>query len=286
MDTTSMLRLYQTNLLTVIDITEYSVYAEGEDGGSMPLREAPEGVEIGDDVWAFVYPDSSDELVATMAQAYAQVGEFAYLEVVSNGDRGTFLDWGLPKNLILPFSEQLGRIREGRFCFVYIYQDAKERPIASMKIHKHLEEDYCDLEINEAVDLIIASESDLGFTAVINNEQLGLIYHDELSSSLLIGEKMKGWVKNIREDGKIDLNINKLDNETRDNLEETIITQLKENNGRINVSDKSTPELINARFNVSKGNFKRALSSLYKKHLISISPEFIELSSDEASEKT
>ena len=272
-----MLKLYQTNLLTIIDITEYSVYAEGEDGGSMPLREPPEDLEIGDNVWAFVYPDTGDELVATMAKAYAEVGEYAYLEVISSGDRGTFLDWGLPKDLILPFSEQLGRVREGRFCFVYIYQDEKQRPIATMKIHKHLEEDYCDLEINEAVDLIIASESDLGFTAVINNEQLGLIYHDELSGPLLIGEKMKGWVKNIREDGKIDLNINKLDDKTRDSLEDAIIAQLKENDGRLNISDKSTPDLIYAKFGVSKKNFKRAIGSLYKKQLINIDPEFITL---------
>ena len=271
-----MLKLYQTNLLTVVNITEYSVYVEGEDGGSMPLHEAPDEIEIGDDVWAFVYSNSSDELVATMEEAYAEVGEFAYLEVVYSGDNGTFLDWGLPKNLILPFSEQLGRVREGRYCFVYIYMDAQERPIASMKIHKHLESDYCDLELNEAVDLIIASESDLGYSAVINHEYMGLIYHDEIAAPLLVGEKMKGWVKKIRDDGKIDLNINKLDTETRDNLEDTIMAHLKKNDGRLDISDKTPPNVIYARFNVSKKNFKRAIGSLYKKHLINIAPEFIE----------
>jgi predicted RNA-binding protein (virulence factor B family) len=276
-----MLNIYQKNLLTVVDITEYSVYVEGESDESMPLHEAPDGIDIGDDVYAFVYPDSSGEMVATMAEAYAHVGECAYLEVVYSGDRGTFLDWGLPKDLLLPFSRQLGRIREGDFCFVYVYLDENERPISSMKIHQHLDEDCGDFEINQAVDLMVFGETDLGYTAVIDNEKLGLIYHDELSRPLKIGEKMKGWIKKIRDDGKIDLNINKLDDETRDELEDAILKKLKQNDGHLNVSDKSTPEKIHASFGVSKGNFKRALSSLYKKNLIIISPEFIELSSDE-----
>lgn len=276
-----MLNLYQKNLLTVVDITEYSVYVVGEDDNSMPLHDAPDGIDIDDDVYAFVYPDSSGDLVATMAEAYAQVGECAYLRVVDNGDRGTYLDWGLPKDLLLPFSRQLGRIREGDFCFVYVYLDESNRPISSMKIHQHLDEDCGDLEINEAVDLIIFNESDLGFVAVINNEKLGLIYHDELSHPLEIGEKIKGWIKKIRDDGKIDLNINQLDEETRDALEDKILAKLKQNDGQLNLSDKSTPESIYASFRVSKSNFKRALSSLYKKHKISIAPEFIQLSPDD-----
>jgi predicted RNA-binding protein (virulence factor B family) len=277
-----MLTLYQKNLLTVVDITEYTVYVEdeSEESDPMPLDDAPDGMEIGDDVYAFVYPDSSGDVVATMAEAYAQVGECAYLEVVYNGDRGTFLDWGLPKDLLLPFSKQLGRVREGDFCFVYVYMDENDRPISSMKIYHHLDEDSGDLEVNQAVDLIIAAESEMGFTAVINYEQLGLIYHHELSHPLGIGEKMKGWDKKIRDDGKIDLNINKLDDETRDELEDEILKRLQQNEGRLNLSDKSTPEKIHENFGISKGNFKRAISSLYKKHLISISPDFIELPSD------
>ncbi len=272
-----MLKLYQTNLLTISDITEYSVYADGDGYSDIPLRDTPEGMEVGDEAWAFVYRDASDDVVATMAKAYAQVGECAYLEVVSNGDRGTFLDWGLPKDLLLPFTRQMGKIREGGFYCVYVYLDDDDRPVASMKIHQHLSEDYGDLEINETVDLMISGETDLGFRAVINNEQLGMIYHEELSRPLKIGSRMKGWVQKIREDGKINLNINRLDNDTRNNLEEEILTQLKENSGRLNVSDKSSPDIIYEHFNVSKNNFKRALGNLYKQKLIYISPQFIEL---------
>jgi predicted RNA-binding protein (virulence factor B family) len=281
MDRLYMIRPYHTNSLTVTEITEYSVYADGGEYGDFPIQETPDGIKVGDSVEAFVYLDSADDIVATMAKAYVEVGECAYLEVVSSGDRGTFLDWGLPKDLLLPFSEQLGAVRKGNFCAVYVYQDENQTPVASMKLHWHLDEHYGDLELNEAVELMVAGESELGFKVVINNEQLGLIYHEELAQPLQIGTKMKGWVKKIRDDGKINININKLDTETRDELEDAILTQLKENDGRLNLSDKSSPDLIYARFNVSKKNFKRALGSLYKKRMITISPKFIELPAEE-----
>ena len=275
-----MLKFYHTNELSITEIREYSVYVDGGEYGPIVLREAPEGIQIGDSVNAYVYLDASDEVVATMATAMAQIGECSYLKVTSSGGRGTFLDWGLPKDLLLPLSEQVGTVREGDFCFVYVLQDEAQRPIASMKLHNYLDEKYGDLEVGQAVDLIIASESDLGFKVVINEEQLGLIYHDELARSLEIGSKMKGWVKTIRDDGKINININRLDDETRDQLEETILSKLKESGGRLELSDKSSPDAIYLVFQVSKTNFKRAISALYKKRLITISSGFIELVSE------
>ena len=272
-----MLELYQTHTLTVSDIKEYSVIVDGGDYGPIRLQNAHVDIDIGDQVEAYLYVDSSDDIVATTAQAIAQIGECAYLKVVSNGGRGTFLDWGLPKDLLLPFSEQAGRVREGHYCFVYVFQDEHQRPIASMKLHRHLSEEHDGLQIGEAVDLMIASESELGFKAVINNKQLGLIYHGEIARPLEIGSKMKGWVKKIRDDGKINLNINRMDNETRDQLEEEILNKLKENNGRLELSDKSAPDAIYDVFKVSKKAFKRAIGSLYKQRLIKISAQFIEL---------
>lgn len=276
-----MLKFYHTNLLTVTELAEYSTYAEGGGYSDIPLREAPKGIQVGDSVRAFVYLDATDEVVATMAEAHVNLGECAYLEIVSSTERGTFLNWGLPKDLLLPRSEQVGTLRDGDFCFVYVYQDESQRPIASMKLHRHLDENYGDLKVNEAVNLMVAGKSELGFKVVINDEQLGLIYHEELAQPLKIGAKMKGWVKKVREDGKINININKLDNETRDELEEAILAQLKGHDGRLNLSDKSSPDLIYASFSVSKKNFKRALGSLYKKRLIKISAEFIELAAEE-----
>ncbi len=275
-----MLKLYHRNQLTITEIKEYSVYVDGGEYGPIPLRDIEGDVQIGERVDAYVHLDSADEVVATMAQAIAEIGECAYLKVVSSGDRGTFLDWGLPKDLLLPFSEQLGKIRDGDHCFVYIFQDERQRPLASMKLHRYLDEENDDLEAGDAVDLMIASESELGYKAVINNEFLGLIYHGELARPLDIGAKMKGWVKEIRDDGKINLNINSLRGEARDQLEESILQKLEENGGRLNLSDKSPPDLIYSVCQVSKKNFKRAIGSLYKQRLISISPEFIELVAD------
>jgi predicted RNA-binding protein (virulence factor B family) len=160
---------------------------------------------------------------------------------------------------------------------VYVYLDKQGRPVASTKLHKFLDEGQGNLEVGQQVDLLIADKTDLGFKAVINNKHLGLIYHGELSQPLEIGAQMKGWVKKIRDDGKINLNVNALDSETRDELGVEILRRLKEEGGRIELSDKSSPEKIFSVFKVSKKNFKRAIGSLYKQRLIKISPKFIEL---------
>jgi predicted RNA-binding protein (virulence factor B family) len=277
-----MLKFYHTNQVTVAEIGEFSIYIDGGEYGLIPLHETPEDIKIGDAVDAYIYLDATDDIIATMATAAAQMGECAYLKIISSDDRGTFLDWGLPKDLLLPLSEQTGRIREGDFCFVYIYQDEQHRPIASMKLHHFFDEKSDDLKLGQAVDLIIASASNLGFKAVIDNEYLGLIYHGELARPLEIGAKMKGWVQEIREDGKINVSTNRLDSEARDQLEETILNRLNENDGRLNLSDKSPPNLIYNTFGVSKKNFKRAIGGLYKQKLITIKPESIELISSSA----
>ncbi len=275
-----MLNLYQTNTLTVTEIREYSIYVDGGTYGPISLRETHDGLQIGDNVEAYVYLDAEDEIVATMARASANVGECAYLQVISDGPQGTYLDWGLPKDLLLPFSEQTQNLTEGRSYVVYIFQDDRQRPVASMKLHRYLDEEQNDLTVGEAVNLLIASESDLGFKAVINNEQIGLIYHDELARPLQIGTEMKGWVKKIRSDGKINLNINRMDNETRDQLDQEILDQLEQQGGRLDLSDKSAPDLIYASFKVSKKNFKRAISRLYKQRIITVSDTYIELSQE------
>ena len=272
-----MLRLHHTSTLIITDMTEYSVFAKGDGYSRISVRDVPDGLQIGDAVRAYVYLDASDEIAASMAQAYAAVGECAHLEVASIAKHGTFLKWGLPKDLFMPFSEQTRSVRAGDLCFVHIYQDASERPVASMRLHRHLNEYGGDFEAGQAVDLMIAGKSEMGFKAVINNAYLGLIYHEELAHPLEIGVAMKGWISKIRDDGKINVNINRLDDETRDDLEDTILAYLKNNDGRLNLSDKSPPDLIYAQFRVSKKNFKRALGSLYRKRFIKISPKFVEL---------
>ncbi len=272
-----MLNLCQMNTLTVMEVSRDGVFLEGDDYEDILFLDPPKNIQEDDEVEVFIYRNSSDHVVATLKPAYAQVGECVNLEVISTGDNGAFLNWGLPKDLFLPLSEQAYYVDEGDYCVVHVYLDKKGRPAASSKLYHYLDEHQGDLEEGEQVDLLIADETDLGFKAIINDKHLGLIYHGELSQPLQLGSKMKGWIKEIRGDGKINLNINALDTDSRDELEMQILKQLKDENGRINISDKSSPEKIYKTFQVSKKNFKRALGSLYKQRMIKISPEFIEL---------
>lgn len=269
--------MYQMNHLSVIEIRSDVVIIDCLEYGGLPLRDAPKRLQKGDAVEAFLYRDVNDRLMATAAKPLIQLGECAYLKVVSEGKFGAFLDWGLPKDLLLPFAEQAYPVREGASYVVYMYQDNSGRLVASTQLHHHLEEEAGLLKKGDAVNLLIAGKSDLGFKAVINNQQLGLIYHDELSQPLRFGMRMKGWVKAIRSDGKIDLSVNTLDQKTRDQLESRILKALEQADGRIELSDKSSPEVIFSVFKVSKKNFKKALGSLYKQRLITIHPSAVEL---------
>lgn len=272
-----MNKLYKTSTFSVKEVNAKGTFLDGGSDGLFQLLETTENVQPGDQIEAFVYRDNNGIIVATTATPTIELNGCAYLKVVSKGDHGAFLDWGLPKDLLLPYSEQSYPVREGEFHTVFMHLDTGSRPVATMRLHQHLNEFQGDLVVGDAVDLLIADESDLGFKAVINDQQLGLIYHDELSMPLVLGNRMKGWVQHIREDGKIDLNVNTLDRKTRDHLEAHILKQLQQCGGRLELSDKSSPEAIFLIFKVSKKNFKSALGSLYKQRLIKISPGFIEM---------
>lgn len=272
-----MPKLYQINILSVVEANSKGVYLDGGDYGSLQLLEAPENLQKGDKINVYLYHSTPQKVVAIPSASQIQVGQCAYLEVVSEGEYGAFLNWGLPKDLLLPFSEQTDSVHVGDSYVVYVYLDRSGRAVATTKLHRHLDENQGNLQVGDTVDLMIAVDSEIGFKAVINNQQLGLIYHDELSVPLTIGAQMKGWVKNIREDGKIDLNINVLDRQMRDQLETHILKHLQQQGGRMELTDKSPPEAINQVFKVSKKNFKSALGSLYKQRLITISPGYVEL---------
>jgi predicted RNA-binding protein (virulence factor B family) len=271
-----MPKLDQTNRLTVKDVSPKGVLLDGLEYGALHLRDAPKNLSKGDVITAFLYRDTSDRVTATAATPKINVGECAYLKVVAEGEFGAFLDWGLPKDLLLPFAEQAYPVREGVEYVVYAYRDNSDRMVATTFLHHHLDEQHGTLKAGDAVDLLIAGKSELGFKAVINNQYLGLIYHDELSQPLRFGLRIKGWVKAIREDGKIDLSINTLDKKSRDQLETRILRELHQSGGRIELSDKSSPEVIFSVFKVSKKNFKRAISRLYKQRLIVIEANYIQ----------
>ncbi|ODS24106.1 hypothetical protein AB835_05075 [Candidatus Endobugula sertula] len=273
-----MPRIDQTNIMVVTEVSSKGVFVDGKEYGALFLREAPRNLRKGSEVKAFIYQDAANKVVATSKTPCVEVGQCAYLKVLTTSQHGAFLDWGVPKNLLLPYSEQAYPVKEGSSYVVYVHINPDSgRVVASTKLHHYLEENHDYLQIGDAVDLLIAAKSDLGFKAVINDRQLGLIYHSDLSHPLSFGSKIKGWVKGIRYDGKVDLSIHTLDKQTRDQLEMRILKALQQSNGRMGLSDKSSPEVIFRMFNVSKKNFKRALGRLYKQRLINIEAEFIEL---------
>jgi predicted RNA-binding protein (virulence factor B family) len=226
----------------------------------------------------FVYSDSEDRLVATTEKPKAMAGEFAWLNVVATGKFGAFLDWGLPKDLLVPFREQKAKMVEGRSYLVYIFVDMlTNRVAASAKLDKYLDNTPPEYEMGEEVQLLICEETDLGFKAIVNNEHWGILYKNQLYQSLEPGQKINGYVSKIREDEKIDLLLEKPGYEKVDAISQKILDELKANKGFMAVSDKSSPDMINALFNISKKNFKKAIGNLYKQRIITFDSDGIRL---------
>jgi hypothetical protein len=268
------------NTLRVIKEVDFGVYLDGESEGEilMPVRYVPANCQVGDFVDVFLYLDSEDRPIATTEQPFAQVGEFAMLRVQSVNKIGTFLDWGIMKDLLVPFREQKVTMTEGRSYLVYIYVDEETRRIvASAKLNKFLDKTLPDYEVGQEVDLVIESETDLGYKAIVNNRHWGILYENEVFEQLAKGLKVKGYIKKIRTDNKIDLSLHPLGYEKVDPLTQMILDELKKMGGYIAVSDKSDAEEVYRVFGISKKSFKQAIGALYKKRLITISPEGIRL---------
>jgi predicted RNA-binding protein (virulence factor B family) len=232
----------------------------------------------GDHLNAFIYLDSEDRLVATTEKPLAMVEEFALLQVVSVTQVGAFLNWGLPKDLFVPFREQRQPMEEGKKYLVYVYLDTNSKRIAaSSKIESFLDNIPVDYDEGEEVDLIIVNETDLGFNAIIDNSHLGVIYKNEVFQTLNPGDKIQGYIKKIRTDGKIDLRLEKIGYEKISSFVDRIIAELQKNKGFLPLTDKSSPEDIYKTFKISKKNFKAAIGALYKKRFISLEENGIRL---------
>jgi predicted RNA-binding protein (virulence factor B family) len=268
------------NTLRVIKEVDFGVYLDGEKEGEilMPVRYVPKDCKAGDYVDVFLYLDSEDRPIATTEKPYAQVGEFAMLRVKSVNKIGTFLDWGIMKDLLVPFREQKVTMTEERSYLVYIYVDAESRRIvASAKLNKFLNKTVPEYVIGQEVDLIVESETDLGYKAIVNNLHWGILYENEVFEQLDKGLKIKGYIKKIRTDNKIDLALQPLGYIKVDPITQLIMDQLKKEGGFIAVSDKSDAEMVYRVFGISKKTFKQALGALYKQRLITITPDGIRL---------
>jgi uncharacterized protein len=277
-----LINIGRYNLLRVVKKVDFGVYVDGKTDGEilMPERYVLEGTEIDDVLNVFVYLDSEDRLIATTEKPFAQVGQVAMLKVKSVDRFGAFLDWGLMKDLLVPFREQKTDMIVGRSYLVYVYLDEKTNRIAaSAKLSKFLNKTVPQYNVGEEVDLIFESETDLGFKAIINNSHWGMLYDNEVFEQLEKGQRLKGYVKKVREDNKIDLSLYKAGYERVDPVAQAILEMLKEKGGKIAITDKSDAELIYQLFGVSKKTFKKAVGALYKKRLIVLGPDQIRLKS-------
>ncbi len=275
-----MIEIGQYNTLQILRDTSVGLYL-GDDQYDilLPNKYVPKYFEIGNSLTVFVYLDHEERPVATTLKPYVTVNDFAFLEVNYINEFGAFLNWGLEKDLFVPFREQAFKMQEGKRYFVYVYLDeTTNRLVASSKTNQFLSNDELTVTINEEVQIIIGNRSDLGYNVVINGIHLGLIYYNTLASdNLRPGDKMTGYVKNIRPDNKIDIVLEKLGYEKIEPNAQLIISKLKTSDGFLGLHDKSDSEDIQAILGMSKKTFKKAIGLLYKEKIITIASDGISL---------
>ena len=275
-----MAQVGRFNKLEVVKEVDFGVYLDGAELGTilLPQRYMPDDCELGDWVDVFLYFDSEDLLIATTETPRVEVGRCEMLKVIDINNAGAFMDWGLPKDLLVPYSEQLKPMEVGYSYVVYVFYDQdSDRIAASTRLQDYLAEESVWIKPRQAVDLLIAGRTDLGYKAVINDQYLGLIFRDDAFRPLKVGERLPGFIKNIRPDGKIDLVMSQGTLQGNHDLGEQIIESLRASGGVSTLTDKSQPDEIYRTFKVSKKKYKQALGSLYRSKRILLSAEKIQL---------
>lgn len=276
-----MIKIGQINSLEVTKTADFGVFLDGDDYGSvmLPNKYVPEGTNVGDHIDVFLYFDSESQLAATIDKPIAQVGEWGLMQVEGVSSTGAFVNWGIKeKDLLIPFSEQRARFTAGQNILVYVYTDkASGRIVGTTKFNKWLDKTPANYEVNEEVNLIIAERSQLGYKAIVNGEHWGMIFPSDVFGKLFIGKKLKGYIKQIREDGKIDLALQKVGVAKMDDLSSKIVELLEKKGGFVPLNDKSSPEAIFDAFRTSKGTFKKTIGGLYKAGKIVIEKDGIRL---------
>lgn len=268
-----MAELGKFNTLEIIKETGFGFYLDGGSLGEvlLPFANAPISAEVGDTLQVFIYLDSEDRVIATTQESLGEVGEFVMLKVKQVNKIGAFLDWGLDKDLLVPYSEQRIPLQVGREYLVAIYLDRIHgRITATTKLDRHLDNLPARYSEREEVDIIPVDPTDLGYKVIVNNTHWGVVYKDEMFKKLKRGEKQKGYIKKVREDGKVDIYLNKPGHGKVSDFTSILFEQLQQNDGFMSVTDKSSPETISRLFGVSKKTFKSAVGQLLKKGLINI----------------
>ncbi len=279
---TLMAKIGVFNNLRVIKEVDFGVYLDGgeHDEILLPRRYVPENCKVDDNIRVFIYLDSEDRFIATTETPYAIVGDFALLKVVAVESVGAFLDWGLLKDLLVPFGEQSPTMETGKSYIVKIYVDKQSNRIAATtRLDRYLDNEPGNFHAGQEVELLICSQTDIGYKAIINGTHWGVLYSNEVFQPLKSGQKTKGYIKKVRDDNKIDLSLHKPGYKRVDDITDTILNVLKEQGGFISVTDKSSPEAIYKLFGVSKKTYKKAIGAIYRKRLITIENDGIRLGS-------
>lgn len=281
-----MIEIGKYNELRVLSKTEAGLnLTDGDKLVLLPYLHVPKGIEIGDNLSVFVFIQKDGRLTGTTQKAYASVGDFAFLKVVSDGDEGVFMDLGIDKDIFVPEREQKRPMQKGFQYVVHVYLDeGNDRLLASSKLYDFVEEENFEFEVGDEVSLLITEETDLGFNAIIDNKYIGLLYNNEVFDNIQPGDKRKGWIKTIRVDGKIDLTLQPSGYGHILDSKVMIMRELIKSGGVIELGDKSTPDEIYHRFQISKSAFKKTIGSLYKERLITISDSEIMLLTDDEDE--
>jgi predicted RNA-binding protein (virulence factor B family) len=272
-----MLEIGKIHRLPVEKTDERGIWLRGNDElFLLPRKEAAAAVSVGEILPVFLFRDKNGQLQATLRLPSAQVGECALLTVRSIGSPGAFLDWGVEKDLLVPLSQQPERMQAGRSYLVRIALDREGRPFGSARLDDWLEEVCFDLRAGDAVELLLWTFTDLGAKVVVNHRYIGVVYRDELQSGMTPGMKLTGYVKRVREDGKLDITLRQVGSAGAEAARSVILTALQEENF-LALHDQSPPEIIQARLGLSKKAFKKAVGSLYKAGLIELTPEGVRL---------
>lgn len=275
----SMIKTGRFNTLRVVKEVPFGVYLDGEDWGEilLPRKYVPQGIKINEAVDVFIYFDSEDKIIATTLQPHVQLGEYAYLKVIDVNRVGAFMDWGLDKDLLVPGPEQYQPMEKDKSYIIYVKQDSQGRIIASSKLDYFLKPAPTHLKPGEEVQLLVAETTELGTKVIINKSYRGLIHRPDLFQTLRFGDTTRGYIKTIRDDGKIDVVLRKIGQDSIHELAQRILLELSKHEGFLPLHDKSTSLEIQKAFSESKKSFKRAIGHLYKQGAITIEENGIRL---------
>uniref|UniRef100_A0AB33J2M8 S1-like domain-containing RNA-binding protein n=1 Tax=Prevotella sp. GTC17254 TaxID=3236794 RepID=A0AB33J2M8_9BACT len=267
------LRLGNYNRLKIVKQVDFGLYLDGGDEGEilLPNRYVPETFEIGQELEVFLYLDQDERLIATTEHPLAKVGDFAYLECTWVNEYGAFLSWGLMKDLFCPFREQKMRMEKGKSYLVFVYIDRDSyRIVASAKIDRYLDKSKPEYQQGAEVDVLVWQKTDLGFKVIVDNLFPGLVYENQVFKLIHSGDRLKGYVNNVRPDGKLDIILQQTGRKETVEFADQLLTYLQEHNGYCDLGDKSDAEDIKYRFQVSKKTYKKAIGDLYRRRLITI----------------